>query len=183
MDTVGQYNRQQDRNLEFDIEAIHHYINYTAFTTGLGRHHHQHHHHTITTTRSSPYGGRIDKEKPTNSYPISTGEKIVLFSSKYSILHPQETFQYSLQILDIAEEDTGTYRCTVNFGDNQKINAEVPVLIQKAPYFVDPNTKTLTVTEGDAISIDCQPGGSPTPTVFWERIESELPFYGGNFFK
>lgn len=34
----------------------------------------------------------------------------------------------------------------MNFGGDQKINAEVPVHIQKAPYFTDDFTKTLTVS-------------------------------------
>lgn len=50
------------------------------------------------------------------------------------------------QIKKIKEEDTGKYRCTVDFGGDQKINAEVPVHIQKSPYFTDDFTKTLTVS-------------------------------------
>jgi len=126
---------------------------------------------------------KIDLDKPTNSYPISAGNKILLFSSKYSIDHPADSYKYSLVINKLNEDDTGTYRCTVNFGEDQKINAEVPVMIERAPYFTDNFTKTLTVTEGDAISIDCQPAGSPTPDVYWERVNDELPYYGGKFFK
>ncbi|XP_063601986.1 uncharacterized protein LOC134778097 [Penaeus indicus] len=126
---------------------------------------------------------KIDEENPTNSFPISANDKILLFSSKYAIDHPADSYQYSLVIKEVGDEDTGMYRCTVNFGGEQKINAEVPVHIQKAPFFTDDFTKTLTVTEGDAISIDCQPGGWPKPDVYWERLGQELPYYGGKFFK
>lgn len=126
---------------------------------------------------------KIDEENPTNSFPISANDKILLFGTKYTIDHPADSYQYSLVIKEVSEEDTGKYRCTVNFGGDQKINAEVPVHIQKAPYFTDDFTKTLTVTEGDAISIDCQPGGWPKPDVYWERLGQELPYYGGKFFK
>lgn len=52
----------------------------------------------------------------------------------------------TLQIKNITEEDAGVYYCQVNFGDNQKITAEVPVYIERAPYFTDNETKTLTVS-------------------------------------
>ncbi|XP_068233865.1 hemicentin-1-like [Palaemon carinicauda] len=126
---------------------------------------------------------KINEEKPTNSFPISANEKVLLFTDRYSIEHPKDSYQYSLIIKELDEEDSGLYRCTVNFGEDQKINADVPVKIEKAPYFTDNFTKTLTVTEGDAISIDCQPGGSPKPDVYWERLNQELPYYGGKFFK
>lgn len=126
---------------------------------------------------------KIDEEKPTNSYPITTNDQVLLFSSKFGIEHPEDTYQYTLVIKKVEEEDAGLYRCTVDFGDDQRINADVPVKLKKAPYFTDNLTKTLTVTEGDAISIDCQPGGSPKPDVYWERINQELPYYGGKFFK
>ncbi|XP_053627281.1 hemicentin-2 isoform X3 [Cherax quadricarinatus] len=126
---------------------------------------------------------KINEEKPANSYPISNNDRVLLFSSKFRVDHPADSQQYSLIIKKMSEEDSGLYRCTVNFGEDQKINADVPVTIQKAPYFTDDFTKTLTVTEGDAISIDCQPGGSPKPEVYWERLNQELPYYGGKFFK
>ncbi|KAG7154817.1 Neuroglian-like 3, partial [Homarus americanus] len=108
---------------------------------------------------------KINEEKPANSYPISTNERVLLFSSKYEVLHPDNTHQFSLIIKKINEEDIGLYRCTVYFGEDQRINADVPV------------------KEGDAISIDCQPGGAPKPDVYWERVNQELPYYGGKFFK
>ncbi|KAK7071202.1 hypothetical protein SK128_003822 [Halocaridina rubra] len=126
---------------------------------------------------------KIDEQKPTNSYPIAANDKVLLFSNKYSVDHPPDSYLFSLIIKEINEEDAGLYRCTVNFGEDQKINADVPVKLEKAPYFTDNFTKTLTVTEGDAISIDCQPGGSPRPDVYWERLNQELPYYGGRFFK
>ncbi|XP_064096945.1 hemicentin-1-like isoform X1 [Macrobrachium nipponense] len=126
---------------------------------------------------------KIDEDKPTNSFPISANEKVLLFTDRFSVEHPDGSYQYSLIIKQLQEDDTGLYRCTVNFGEEQKINADVPVKIERSPYFTDNFTKTLTVTEGDAISIDCQPGGSPKPDVFWERLNQELPYYGGKFFK
>ncbi|KAK4304127.1 hypothetical protein Pmani_023922 [Petrolisthes manimaculis] len=126
---------------------------------------------------------KIDVDKPTNSFPISTNERVVLFSDKYEVDHPQESQRFSLIIKEMADEETGMYRCTVNFGENQKINADVNVHLQQAPFFTDDFTKTLTVTVGDSISIDCQPGGHPRPEVYWERLNDELPFYGGKFFK
>ena len=79
------------------------------------------------------------------------------------------------------------YRCMVNFPDGpegpQKVHADVPVFLKKAAFFLDNELKTLSVTEGDAISIDCQPGGHPTPDVYWERLNKPLPYYGDGLFK
>jgi len=124
---------------------------------------------------------KMESDNPIESYPISSGDQVVLFSTKYDVFHPEGTHQYSLKIKDIGDEDQGTYRCTVNFGGNQKITADVPVLVEKAPFFNTQMTRGLTVKEGDSISIDCQPGGSPQPTVYWQRVDHKLPFYAGNF--
>lgn len=85
------------------------------------------------------------------------------------------------QIEKTNEKDTGIYRCTVVFMANQKVDADVPLIVQKAAYFSDQTIKTVQVSEGDAISIDCQPGGTPQPSVVWQRADHELPFYGGHF--
>ena len=50
-----------------------------------------------------------------------------------------------LQIKTMTEADAGLYRCTVDFGDSQRINADVKVSLQASPYFTDNITKTLTV--------------------------------------
>jgi len=113
---------------------------------------------------------KIDLEKPTSSFPISKGSKVELFTSKYEIHHPKDTYQYSLKIKSAEDEDTGTYRCTVHFGFNQRIDADVPVVVQKPAYFIDPSTKTLSVTLGDSLSVECSPGGNPKPGVHWEMM-------------
>jgi len=61
--------------------------------------------------------------------------------------------------------------------------SSVPGIIEKPPYFTDTSVKTLTVSEGDALSIDCRPGGTPNPSVEWERLNDVLPFYGGNLYR
>ena len=65
----------------------------------------------------------------------------------------------------------------MDFGENQKIDADVPFTVKVPAYFLDDITKTIRVTEGDAISIDCQPGGKPNPKVYWERVDDNIPFY------
>jgi len=122
---------------------------------------------------------KMDEKDPINSFPISSGEQIVLFSNKYSVIHPVDSHQYSLKIKNIDEADSGTYRCTVNFGGSQRITADVPVMVEKAPFFNTQVTRVLTVNEGDSISIDCQPGGNPAPEIIWQRVEQKLPFYSG----
>ena len=87
------------------------------------------------------------------------------------------------QIKKMSDKDTGNYRCTVHFGDDQKIEADIPVAIESPAFFLDNFTKTLSVTEGDYISVDCRPGGSPVPDVYWERLNQPLPYYGGRLFK
>ncbi|RXG52327.1 Neuroglian [Armadillidium vulgare] len=115
--------------------------------------------------------------------PISSNEDILLLSDRYTIIHPTSTYKYSLELNNANEKDSGTFRCRVVFGEDQKIDADVPFLVLEPAYFSDDTTKTIRVSEGDAISIDCQPGGSPKPEVYWERLGDELPFYGGQFFK
>ncbi|XP_076066165.1 hemicentin-2-like [Oratosquilla oratoria] len=126
---------------------------------------------------------KMDKERPVNSLPISVGEKILMMSTKFILENDDETQTFSLKIVNVNEHDQGIYRCQIYFGEDQKINADIPVNIEKAAYFTENKVKTLTVAEGDLISIDCQPGGSPKPKVYWERIDEDIPFYGSRTYE
>ena len=52
--------------------------------------------------------------------------------------------------------------------------------IEKAPYFSDSSTKQVVVTEGDNVSLDCKPAGTPEPEAFWERVQEGPVYYGGS---
>ncbi|CAL4114192.1 unnamed protein product [Meganyctiphanes norvegica] len=78
----------------------------------------------------------------------------------------------------------GTLGGLTDRGSSQLVDdASVPGIIEKPPYFIDTSVKTLTVKEGDALSIDCRPGGTPNPRVEWKRQEDVLPYYGGKVYK
>jgi len=78
----------------------------------------------------------------------------------------------------------GTLGGLTDRGSSQLVDeADVPGIIEKPPYFTNTDVKTLTVKEGDALSIDCRPGGTPSPNVEWERLDDVLPYYGGKYYK
>ncbi|CAL4077787.1 unnamed protein product, partial [Meganyctiphanes norvegica] len=74
---------------------------------------------------------KIDLDKPTNSYPISAGGKILLFSSKYRIEHPADSYKYSLVVKGCSAD----HRCASDFRDNLKIKTEKIKLVDKTGKF------------------------------------------------
>lgn len=71
---------------------------------------------------------------------------LVCLCSKHSVYLTILYHVYTLQIKNMSKDDVAVYQCVVDFGDNQKITADVPVFLEQGPTFSDNITKDLIVS-------------------------------------
>lgn len=71
------------------------------------------------------------------------------------------------QIKDIQETDAGKYQCQVLLTVTEKINADVAVSVRIPPIIFDNSTRSVVVSEGEAIKLECYAGGFPAPRVLF----------------
>jgi hypothetical protein len=73
------------------------------------------------------------------------------------------------QIKDIQENDQGKYQCQVLLTVTEKISADVAVSVRIPPIIFDNSTRSVVVSEGEAVKLECYAGGYPAPTVSCEN--------------
>ncbi|NXY43110.1 NEO1 protein, partial [Ceuthmochares aereus] len=73
----------------------------------------------------------------------------------------------SLEIRDVMEEDTGTYNCIADSG-NETIEAQAELTVQVPPEFLK-QPANIYAHESMDIVFECEVTGKPTPTVKWVK--------------
>ena len=76
----------------------------------------------------------------------------------------------SWQIKDIQENDAGKYQCQVLLTVTEKISADVAVSVRIPPIIFDNSTRSVVVSEGQSVKLECYAGGFPAPTVIILKI-------------
>ncbi|XP_037713905.1 lachesin-like [Drosophila subpulchrella] len=72
---------------------------------------------------------------------LSTGSKLVIKDSRFSLDYDPNSFTYKLKIRDIQESDEGTYACQVVTSTVHKVSATVKLLVRQPP--VSPDNSTV----------------------------------------
>nr|CAD7601727.1 unnamed protein product [Timema genevievae] len=86
-------------------------------------------------------------------------------------------------IKDIQETDAGYYQCQVIIALNNKISAEVDLQVRRPPIISDNSTRSLVVSEGQSVKLDCYAGGYPPPRVSWRRENNAILPTGGSIYR
>nr|CAD7570475.1 unnamed protein product [Timema californicum] len=89
----------------------------------------------------------------------------------------------SSRIKDIQETDAGYYQCQVIIALNNKISAEVDLQVRRPPIISDNSTRSLVVSEGQSVKLDCYAGGYPPPRVSWRRENNAILPTGGSIYR
>ncbi|CAG2237867.1 unnamed protein product [Mytilus edulis] len=88
---------------------------------------------------------------------------------KYGGSFPKErtdTIQGNLIIRNVTQEDTGTYLCKVNSGNEEQTVKDVYLKLIEPPT-VTAETTSVTLTPSNSVKLRCQVRGSPKPEVIW----------------
>ncbi|KAK4878711.1 hypothetical protein RN001_011217 [Aquatica leii] len=120
-----------------------------------------------------------------NSYilPISTGSSLILHDSRFALRYDQASSTYTLQIKDIQETDAGFYQCQVLISVSNKIAAEVELQVRRPPIISDNSTRSIVVSEGEAVQLECYAGGYPPPRISWRRENNAILPTGGAIYR
>lgn len=120
-----------------------------------------------------------------NSYilPISTGSSLILHDSRFALRYDQASSTYTLQIKDIQETDAGFYQCQVLISVSNKIAAEVELQVRRPPIISDNSTRSIVVSEGEAVQLECYAGGYPPPRISWRRENNAILPTGGSIYR
>lgn len=90
---------------------------------------------------------------------------------------------FLLQIKDIQETDAGMYQCQIIITINNIITADVELRVLRPPVISDNSTRSLVVSEGQPIQLECYAGGYPTPRVSWRRENNVILPTGGSIYQ
>jgi hypothetical protein len=65
----------------------------------------------------------------------------------------------------------------------EKIKADVMVSVRIPPIIFDNSTRSVVVSEGQSIKLECYAGGYPPPRVSWRRENNALLPTGGSLYR
>ncbi|XP_075219044.1 septate junction protein lachesin [Lycorma delicatula] len=126
---------------------------------------------------------KVDKQKLTEPVPISTGSSLIIHESRFALRKDTASSTYTLQIKDIQETDAGFYQCQVFIAMNNKISAEVELQVRRPPIISDNSTRSIVVSEGQSVSLECYAVGHPQPRVSWRRENNAILPTGGSIYR
>lgn len=126
---------------------------------------------------------RIDRSRQSDGLPISTGSTLIIRDSRFALRYDTASSTYTLQIKDIQETDAGYYQCQVLISLNNRISAEVDLQVRRPPIISDNSTRSLVVSEGQAVKLECYAGGYPPPRISWRRENNAILPTGGSIYR
>ncbi|XP_066991008.2 lachesin isoform X2 [Anabrus simplex] len=126
---------------------------------------------------------KVDRNRQVDPLPISTGSSLIIRDSRFSLRYHPASSTYTLQIKDIQETDAGYYQCQVIIALNSKISAEVELQVRRPPIISDNSTRSLVVSEGQSVKLECYAGGYPPPRVSWRRENNAILPTGGSIYR
>ncbi|CAL8080651.1 unnamed protein product [Orchesella dallaii] len=126
---------------------------------------------------------RLDKETGQNHLTISSGSTLIIRDSRFSLRYDPTSSLYTLQVKDLQETDAGTYQCQILIGVSNRVTAEIDVLVRMPPVISDNSTRSLVVSEGQGITLECYASGFPLPRISWRRENDAILPTGGSIYR
>lgn len=126
---------------------------------------------------------KVNKHSGYDQLPLSTNGALIVKDSRFAIRYDQASSTYTLQIKDIQETDAGFYVCQVVISINNRISAEVELQVRRPPIISDNSTRSLVVSEGQSVQLECHAGGFPTPRISWRRENNAILPTGGSIYR
>ncbi|XP_044738140.1 lachesin-like isoform X2 [Chrysoperla carnea] len=126
---------------------------------------------------------KYDHLKSQEVLPISSGSALIIRDSRLALRYDTASSTYTLQIKDIQETDAGVYECQIILSKSNKISAKVELHIGRKPIIHDNSTKSIIVSEGQPVQMECFADGYPSPKISWRRQNNEILPTGGSIYR
>lgn len=126
---------------------------------------------------------KYDRLRSQELLPISTGSGLIIRDSRFALRYDTASSTYTLQIKDIQETDAGFYLCQIIISTTNKISAEVELQVRRAPIISDNSTRSIVVSEGQAVQMECYSAGFPPPRISWRRENNAILPTGGSIYR
>ncbi|CAH0549583.1 unnamed protein product [Brassicogethes aeneus] len=126
---------------------------------------------------------KVNKDQSGYSLPISTGSSLILHDSRFSLRYDPSSSTFLLQIKDIQETDSGYYQCQILISPSNRVTAEVELQVRRPPFISDNSTRSIVVSEGEAVQMECYAGGFPSPRISWRRENNAILPTGGSIYR
>ncbi|KAI5738938.1 lachesin [Diaphorina citri] len=126
---------------------------------------------------------KMDTAKKMEPLPISMSGSLIIHDSRFQLTTDPETSTYILSIKEIQETDAGIYKCEVIISLNNKVSAEVELIVRRPPIISDNSTRSVIVSEGQTVYLYCYANGFPAPTISWRRDNSAALSTGGSIYR
>ncbi|KAL0280579.1 UNVERIFIED_CONTAM: hypothetical protein PYX00_001835 [Menopon gallinae] len=126
---------------------------------------------------------RRNRNKDNDPLPISSTGTLIIKDSRFALRYDLSSSTYTLQIKDIQETDAGFYQCQVLIDSTNKIVAEVELQVRRPPIISDNSTRSVVVSEGQSVRLECYAGGFPLPRISWRRENNAILPTGGSIYR
>uniref|UniRef100_A0A8D8ZRN9 Lachesin n=1 Tax=Cacopsylla melanoneura TaxID=428564 RepID=A0A8D8ZRN9_9HEMI len=126
---------------------------------------------------------KMDTAKKQEPLPISMSGSLIIHDSRFQLTFDSESSTYMLSIKEIQETDAGIYKCEVIISLNNKVSAEVELIVRRPPVISDNSTRSVIVSEGQSVNLYCYANGYPQPTISWRRDNSAALSTGGSIYR
>ncbi|XP_017875313.1 lachesin isoform X2 [Ceratina calcarata] len=126
---------------------------------------------------------KINKDVVNDQLPLSHGSSLIVRDTRFSLKYVDALSTFILQIKDIQETDAGIYQCKILISLNNHVSANVELQVRRPPIISDNSTRSLVVTEGQPVQLECYAGGFPAPRISWRRENNAILPTGGSIYR
>jgi len=134
--------------------------------------------------RMSVSWAKRTSETGSGSVVLSMRNILSLSDPRYDVFEKKDnktgSATYSLTITNIEASDMGAYECQVIVSATDKVTKKLNLSVKHPPIISEERTqKSVLVTEGQNLEVNCHATGFPQPTLSWTREDNTLMPAGG----
>lgn len=126
---------------------------------------------------------KVNKDNENDPLPLSHGSSLIIRDTRFTLRYDESSSTFILQVKDIQETDAGFYQCKVVISVNNYVSAKVELQVRRPPVISDNSTRSLVVSEGQPVQLECYAGGFPLPRISWRRENNAILPTGGSIYR
>lgn len=139
---------------------------------------------TEKTDGHSLIWAKKNRDHPTDNLFLAMDSTLIVNDPRFELVHVANSSTYTLKIRDIRVSDTGIYECQITVSPQEKVTANVELIVRHPPVISDErSTLLVTSSEKQDVKLVCNADGFPKPSITWRRQKNALLPIGGQSYK